>query len=406
MLQVELAETGTTIGRMDLSYATYLQVYELLLPGERVAEVLRQGVRIKQISGKQAVGVFGSDDARISEVFRPHLLLHNNERPSLATARAMLLNGDAFQSFGWMEGVALDGLHALSKDESGVAISLQKRFNQFFTDSSFSYLGANNTPVANRIASVETMLPFAVFAQYNPSHPALENAIAFCREHQNKDGVITGNPEALQPAVKTEECYTVAYPLTVIGEQWKDSALLDLAVKNLMARTAALTDSTGIWQRVNNKGEREFRNWSRGVAWYLLGFIRSWQHLQTHPQANELKKEFQRAAAYVMRFQNTNGLWACFMHGPETGEETSGSAGIAAALKYGYQLAVLDKTADAAAAKATVALQKCITPDGLLTGTSQANKGGEELQRSGLRVISPYTLGLLAFLMEGVKEEK
>ncbi len=172
-----------------------------------------------------------------------------------------------------------------------------------------------------------------------------------------------------------------------------------MAVTNLMARAAALADSTGIYQRTNNKGGREYKNWSRGVAWYLLGFIRSWQQLKDHPDGDKIKDEFVRAANYVMQFQQPDGMWYCFMHEPETGVETSGTAGIAAALKYGFHLGVLNYKAATSATKATSALIKFLTPDGLLTGTAQVNKGGEALQRSGYRVISPYTLGFMAYLI-------
>jgi rhamnogalacturonyl hydrolase YesR len=87
------------------------------------------------------------------------------------------------------------------------------------------------------------------------------------------------------------------------------------------------------------------------------------------------------------------------MDEPETGLETSGTAGLVAALKYGYQIGLLNVEAKKAADKATFELKNWLTPDGLLTGTAQVNKGGEALQRSGYRVISPYTLGFMGYLL-------
>jgi unsaturated rhamnogalacturonyl hydrolase len=52
----------------------------------------------------------------------------------------------------------------------------------------------------------------------------------------------------------------------------------------------------------------------------------------------------------------------------------------------------------APARKAWQALTGELTPDGYLANTAQNNKGGEELQRGGYRVISPHAIGLLAQL--------
>lgn len=406
VLEVKLAKDNTTLGQLDISYATYLQVYEIILPQGSLQKLLKQGVTIRQIKSKQPAGIFTSSDIRIPEIFRPHLLLYNKATPGLDDVKRTILYGNVYQPFGWMEGVVMDGLQVLSANEPISNASLQSRFGQYFDSASFSYTGLFNTLVSNRVMNVETILPFALYARYHPAHPSLEKAIEFCIQHKDASGVISDDPKAAYPVIKTEECYTVSYPLAVIGQQRGQQELNDLAVKNLLARATALANSSGIYQRTNNKGGREYRNWSRGVAWYLLGFIRSWEQLKTHPDADKIKAEIIRAASYVIQFQNQDGMWYCFMHEPETGVETSGTAGIAAALMYAHQLGILDDKAAGAADKATAGLLHFLTPDGLLTGTAQVNKGGEALQRSGYRVISPYTLGFFGYLLNGSEIKK
>ncbi|GAA4399201.1 hypothetical protein GCM10023187_10680 [Nibrella viscosa] len=83
------------------------------------------------------------------------------------------------------------------------------------------------------------------------------------------------------------------------------------------------------------------------------------------------------------------------MHQPETGPETSGTAGIAAALAIGHNWGRLPQSYEKVVHTAWNGLKSHLTPDGYLRGTAQANKGGEDLQRNGFRVISPYTLGFL-----------
>ena len=399
VLEILLKDSREKLGEMDISYATYLQVYELILVSREVKNMIKQGVIIRQIKGKQPQAIFSSKDANIPEVYKPHLMIYKGATPGIEEVKRTILKRNMYQPFGWMEGVVMDGLQVLTTSEPAANKSLQNRFNQYFTDTLFSYTGLNNTPVNNAVMNVETILPFALFARFHKSHPSLEKAIEFCKQHQDKNGVISDDPLSANPIIKTEECYTVSYPLAVIGATRHDKELQNIAVTNLMARAAALADSTEVYQRTNNKGGREYKNWSRGVAWYLLGFIRSWQQLQGHPDRDKVRDEFVRAAEYVMQFQRPDGMWYCFMHEPETGVETSGTAGIAAALKYAYQLGVLNDKASISATKATTALMKFLTPDGLLTGTAQVNKGGEALQRSGYRVISPYTLGFMAYLI-------
>lgn len=399
VLEIILNKDNSKLGIMDLSYATYLQVYELQIPDKNIKDLLATGICIRQIKGAQPVGVFVTDDEKIPSVFKPHLLLYNDIKPGLDEVQRTLLKRDVYQPFGWMEGVVMDGLQVFAGNQSVATQSLDRRFNQYFQPKSFQYLGLNNVPIVNKVMNVETLLPFALYARYHPQHPALDEAIAFCENHTDKNEVISDDPKSNFPTIKTEECYTVSYPLAVIGNQRNNQQLLDLAAKNLLARASLLADSTGIYQRTNNTGGRVYKNWSRGVAWYLLGYIRSYEQLKNHPDAELIKKEFIRAAKYVMQFQQEDGMWSCFMGEPETGAETSGTAGLAAALKYGYQIGVLNADADKAAAKATIALEKWLTPDGLLTGTAQVNKGGEALQRSGYRVISPYTLGFMGYLL-------
>ncbi len=134
------------------------------------------------------------------------------------------------------------------------------------------------------------------------------------------------------------------------------------------------------------------------MAWYLLGLTKTIKHLPDSPDRQKLLVAFREAAAQVIADQQSNGLWYCFFDQPATGYETSGSAGVAAALAHGYQHGYLDKNARNAARKAKKGLQSYLTPDGFLTGSAQANKGGIALQTDGFRVIAPYTLGFLAHL--------
>ena len=183
------------------------------------------------------------------------------------------------------------------------------------------------------------------------------------------------------------------------GKTLNRPELAQLAIKTLQSRILVLEKGKSIYQRGTEQGELFFENWSRGVAWYLLGLAKTLVHLPESTEKESLKISFQKAVEKVINYQQSNGLWFNFFHKPETGLETSGTAGIAAALMYGFQHGLLNKNAKNIAIKAQLGLMPYLTPDGYLTGTAQVNKGGDALQQNGFRVISPYTLGFFAHLI-------
>lgn len=94
-----------------------------------------------------------------------------------------------------------------------------------------------------------------------------------------------------------------------------------------------------------------------------------------------------------------NGLCPVFLGEEETGKDTSSSAGIAAALSLGIKYGLLDPEYRQIISRTYKRLTSYLTPDGMLCGHSQSNKGGEQLQRSGYRIISPMAMGLMAHIL-------
>ena len=422
---VKTAVSGKVIGVFDIRFAMYLQPFELPIPAADVSAVLAEGVTLTMTKGTKPFWFFGSATASASAptAYQPHLLVYDKQRAT-ATAGSpdrwqdRLLSLDSVQTFGWMEGCVLDGLHELSRTgrSAGAAPAnspnrtadrakrvLAQHLDLFFANNSLIYANLNNQKAVGIINTVESILPFAILAQTNVGHPLLQTAIQFCQAHANADGIIADGT-GTNRMVKTEECYTVSYPLAVLAKTLNrrnagPPDLAQLAIKTLQARVNLLDKGKRIYQRGSEQGTPVFENWSRGVVWYLLGLVKTLAHLPDNAQTQALKVTLQTAVENVLSYQQTNGLWYCFMHQPETGYETSGTAGIAAALTYGVQRNLLPKTVLGAVEKAKTGLKPYFTPDGYLTGTAQGNKGGDALQREGFRVISPYTLGFLAYLI-------
>lgn len=87
------------------------------------------------------------------------------------------------------------------------------------------------------------------------------------------------------------------------------------------------------------------------------------------------------------------------MHLEETFYETSGTAGLAAALAIGHRMGWLPEFDKNRLDKVWQRLLKSMTPDGLLTHTTQHNAGSYELMQKGeYRIISQYTSGFMGIM--------
>ena len=200
----------------------------------------------------------------------------------------------------------------------------------------------------------------------------------------------------------TEGCYTVAYPLAAIAQVRQDPELAQVALDQLRYRTQYLADESAIYQRATLAGEQAYRNWGRGVAWYLLGTIKTLAILKKSfgelDGTHEVQQAFVAATQMIKSHRNAQGLWYGYLDESATEVDASASAGIAAAMAWGVRLGILPKKNLRAARTTYRALHDYLTPDGFLTQVSQINRGGEDLQRSGYRVISQFGMGLMGQL--------
>jgi len=395
LIDLQLADSGRTIGTLDCRFSHYMQPFETTLVPADLAALQQEGLRLRVAKGSKPFWFYYTDDPAAITPFMPHLLPQGTGPAGPGWARR--LNSLAsVQTFGWMEGCVLDGLYDQAATKArGAKQALSQHLGLYFRGKELVYEGLVHQRLVNRINGVETVLPFAVLAKVQPDHPAIAPAIQFCRDHADARGVIADGTIGSSRPLKTEECYTVAYPLAVLGRQLKRPDLTELALSTIQARTEGLAAGESVYQRMLEGEKPVFENWSRGVAWYLLGLARTLDHLPNDNRSETVRADFRRVAGLVSRYQRPDGLWNCFMHQPETGPETSGTAGITAALALGYSRGWLPPSYGQVVRTAWQGLQAYLSPDGYLRGTAQVNKGGESLQRNGFRVISPYTLGFL-----------
>ena len=241
-------------------------------------------------------------------------------------------------------------------------------------------------------------------AHARPDHPILRETEKYLLSKRDPEGCIISGT-----TTTAEGNYTVAYPLAVLAKVWKRRDLEDLAILQLRLRKERLVDEHGdLWlrHRPTPDGEqRTFPGWLCGVAWYLLGLVRTLDELQHRDDLDDLHAEVRRACEWAMKYQRDDGLWGVFVAAPELTPDTAGSAGIAAALAWAAKRGWAEPSCMEAAKKTLDGLKKHLTPDGFLTGMSQSNKreAGIALQRSDYRVNCQTAMGLMAQLIAASK---
>ncbi|WP_204787528.1 glycoside hydrolase family 88 protein [Paenibacillus oryzisoli] len=402
-VDVFLRRSNEWIGVIDIRFAYAFQPFELLLSAEQTAAALNEGVRLELKGGEQQLWVFDTlfgEETRV--LFTPHLLIgepDSREEEALHT----ILSLSSIQPFGWMEGCVLDGLYSLQpiQGENRVNPILDLHFSQFFNEQGeLLYEDLQGKQADGTFTTIEATLPLAVIAKYRLDHPVVRKALEFFEvtSKKNSGAVID------EDMVSAEGSYTVAYPLAVMARQFKRQDLAEQAIAQILLRRDCLAREQCVYLRYRRKSqEHTFRNWARAFAWYCLGLVKTCVELKNAPFANlagmdELEAEISRIAGVVMDWRQPDGLWSCFVDDPKTGIDTSGSAGISAALALAASCQLLPSSYMSIANHNLLALSPYLSPDGILTGVAQHNAGGMELQRSGYRVCSQMGLGLWAQL--------
>jgi rhamnogalacturonyl hydrolase YesR len=384
-----LSAQGKLLGSVDLSISVSFQIIEFQIPIDKLNTVLNDGIKII-CRGKGSPVTFFLPSPEVPSSFYPHLL---RVEPKLSSKEAFLYqmaSRSSLTNFGWQEGCVLDGLAALSK-----AFKSNNLYQKALDDHLKIIFEEGKTPEID--GSIEATLCIAQLALKYPNHPEIAKTLVFWgKKEDGEGGIIDGKQTA------AEGSYTVAWPLAVLAKQLNRPDLAEKSILQLRLRRDRLVDGEGaIWLRhyKNGNPQRTYKLWSRGVAWYLLGLAKSLDYLPNPP--DDLIAELQRTVQYLIPFQTEEGLWRVFANDSQTAPETSGTAGIAAAMAIGVRRGWLGKDAERSAQKALIGLYGRLTPDGFLTAVAHSNmkEGGEPFQRKTKGTILQFGMGMMAQLV-------
>lgn len=412
-----LPESGTVLGRFDVRYAYPYQPFELALSAGQTEAVLREGIGLRLEEGWEiplwifdglGVGV-DNGSAPVPRLFAPHLLFGAAEQP-MRQFLDSVASLSSLQPFGWLEGCVLDGLYDLRAVLGAQRMEsvLEAHLARFIDPQGrLIYEDPHGRPADGTFTTIEATLPLGVIVKHRPDHPVVQSALAFwdARGAGGGGAVIDGD------TVSAEGAYTVAYPLAAVAARLGRRELAEQAVRQSLLRRDSLAAGPHVFLRYHrDSGTYTFRSWARAFAWYMLGMTRTWIELKQSdfaglPGVGEMEEELRRVAEAALSWRGPESLWSVFLDEPAVGIDTSGSAGIAAALALGARHGLLPPRCRDAAEESLAALVPYLTPDGILGGVAQHNAGGIALQRGGYRVLSQMGMGMMAQLYAALRAD-
>ncbi|MDA3955119.1 glycoside hydrolase family 88 protein [Oceanispirochaeta sp.] len=367
--------------QLDASFASHGQ--KLRIPmGNRISSFV---VTAAEGDGELWIAL----EAPIAPSFCPYSADRNTRLEEAETR----LKENALAQFSWMGGCVLNGLSEMHRvyPDQGWKIALTSWASHFIgPEGQLLYQNPRGTEVRNKFINIESTLPVASLA----GQPGFEAIGFYARqmwdERTGEDGAVTDGEST------AEGCYTIAYPMATLAVREGNKALIDSVLTQLRTRKEKLFRKGKLYLR-NKEETLSFENWTRGICWYILGNYRCLSLLgDSYP--DDLMNHFKERCSWIISKQRPDGLWDNFLDEEGFPPDSSGSAGIAAALAGAYRKGLLGEEALEAAKRCFDGLCSLLEPDGWLSSVAPNNKRGEKEQHTHLRTVEPFALGLFAQL--------
>jgi unsaturated rhamnogalacturonyl hydrolase len=234
----------------------------------------------------------------------------------------------------------------------------------------------------------------------------VERSVAFLAQDACRvDGALAHVPNQLW-----DDTLIVSVPLLArYGAELGHPEYLDLAVREVLAHARRLQDpATGVWYHgwdANRNDHLSGAFWARGNAWVAVAATELLRWLPPdHPRRGEVVAVLDRQLRGLVVLQARGGLWHTVTTRRDFYLETSGSAGIVAALWRALEAGWIadDALARAAAEAGRRAVQAKVAPDGTVTGVSAGTGVAPAIELyNGISndKIQPYGQGLYLIMM-------
>lgn len=397
-IHASIPGTNINLGTFDIKYSSVLVPYEIEIPEKYLTQVQKSGINL--VLESKFPFWFFSNTTNESPGLTPHILSAEKATGDMDDFLNCFLSENTIQAFGWREGTVLDGLwqlYAQTGNEKALQ-TINHHLKLFFDNQNLIFENSRSRPHDNHVDGIESTIPFATLARLQPNHPILKTVVDGWQHLKKDNGVMMDDS-----TITAEGCYTISYPMAVMGNAWNDEALLKEAQAQLMHRFV-LVNNGNFYLRYYTSGRYTYQNWARGAAWVLLGYVRTIEELGVENVAPEIIAKFKEAVDVALSMQRSDGLWNCFMDEDNSHPDASGSAGISAAIMSGVDLGILSDEYIIPVHETYDSLLPYITPDGFLKGVAQDNRAGEDLQRSDYRVIAQMGMGMMAQLYAAMQK--
>lgn len=407
-VQVANASTREVFNTAEVLYGCPGQVVECELTQQQAQQALNDGLALSLESASEPLWIITSGGDLTTPTILPHLCAAN-ERCDEETFLNLFCSSASLQPCDWMGNCVVDGLRDwadLGREDARQ--ELLRQLDLYFNPVTGERDNIRGCPDNDAPGGPERSGPWTTLARVFPTNSqASQYTHAIELAARGFDVFYDKSLDYVGHVVVAETSYNIAYPMMAFATQCSLPKYKQRALQQLEVNRHYLCDENNLWLRyIPQTQERTFRNWSRGVAWYYMGLVRTLELLPSAERPVALLHEVERVAQWVAKYQNSDGLWSCYLHEPQVTPDTSGCAGIAAAIAIAVKQGMLDRQYLSIAEQARQGLMNCLAGDGWLRGVSQSNKKEShaiDIQRIPYRIIAPWGMGLLAQLLAALR---
>ena len=194
--------------------------------------------------------------------------------------------------------------------------------------------------------------------------------------------------------------------LAEYGKIYNVDEAIDLAVLQIAAfnKNALLNDTFIPCHTYNleNKLPVGLFGWARGLGWYAIGLIDTWNSLETNDIRKEkLSQDVIRFAKMILQFQDKNGSWHWLITNKSAQFDSSGTATLAWFLKNAASIGELSYECTMASEKALQYLQKVTQRNGAVD-FSQGDTKGIAIHSQEFNIL-PFTQGFTLRVLNFIK---
>lgn len=234
-------------------------------------------------------------------------------------------------------------------------------------------------------------------------------------EERGFQHVTSSNGDRLGVRLNENEMWIDTLFMTVLflnkmGHKYHRQDWIDEAIHQVLIHIKYLYDKkTGLFYHGwTFNGRHNFGGifWCRGNSWFTAGileYIEMFEGTMNAGVKELIIDTYKKQVREIRSLQSESGLWHTILDDPESYEEVSGSAAIAAGIFKGIQMGILSDDYLDCAQKAVLAVMENISPDGTVLNVSGGTGMGNNREHYKNILIAPMAYGQSLTILALVK---